>query len=509
MKSQLLITFAFVAIVIFFLFTRLYKISEVPPSLYWDEASIGYNAYSVLTTGRDEWGEFLPLHFRAFGEFKLPVYIYSVSISEALFGVNEFAVRFPAVCYSVGVLIITYLLAIKITGKKIVGLLSSFVLSLSPWFFIFSRTGYEATAGLMFFLLGLYLFFLSLDKNKKALYLLATISWALSIYSYNSYRIIIPILFPLSLIYYLVHYKKASQIFIVLTLSVIILLISFIPIWRLLKYDAGTSRFSAVKIDKLIDLGRNYFSHFSPNFLLFNGDTNFRSQIPNHGQIYLIELPFILIGVINLIRRKTVVSLVPLLIIIIAPIPASITKESPHALRTLMIVPFLAIVSAVGIYKLSERLIKYKEIFFVLVVALFLMFFENYYVSFLDNYSKQSSEDWQYGYKKIFVDYKNDFSEFDRVVISDEFAQPYIFALFYLKYKPNDFWNSVKYNSVDQWGFSTVSEFGKFKFGKVTAMKVNSKTLIFATDSDKPKGLKPDSKIEFLDGKTAFWIYKV
>jgi len=82
--------FLLVLICAFFLITRVYKIAEIPPSLYWDEASIGYNAYSIAETGKDEWGESFPLHFRAFGEFKLPVYIYSVVPFVKIFGLNEF-----------------------------------------------------------------------------------------------------------------------------------------------------------------------------------------------------------------------------------------------------------------------------------------------------------------------------------------------------------------------------------------------------------------------------------
>src|SRR4030042_6876327 len=157
------IIFAFVLAI--FLITRIFKIAEIPPSVYWDEASIGYNAFSIATDLRDEWGEKLPLHFRAFGEFKLPVYIYTVAVFVKAIGLNEYAVRLPAVLYSLGTLIIVYLLTKKITGKEGVAILASFILSFSPWFFIFSRTGYEATAGLFFFLLGTYLFLL-LDKSK-------------------------------------------------------------------------------------------------------------------------------------------------------------------------------------------------------------------------------------------------------------------------------------------------------------------------------------------------------
>src|SRR5579884_3829595 len=123
------------AILIFFLATRFFQITRVPSSVYWDEASIGYNAYSIINTGKDEWGKAFPLDFRAFGEFKLPVYIYSVALSEAIFGLNSFAIRFPAVVYSALTLEIVFLIAKKLSGKDEVGLLAAFILSIMPWFF--------------------------------------------------------------------------------------------------------------------------------------------------------------------------------------------------------------------------------------------------------------------------------------------------------------------------------------------------------------------------------------
>ena len=171
-------------ICIFFLVTRVYKISEIPPSVYWDEASIGYNAYSVSKDGKDEWGDFFPLHFRAFGEFKLPVYIYSVVPFVKIFGLNELSVRIPSVLFSLGVVVLTFLLAKKLTGSSAVGLWSSFFIAISPWFFIFSRTGFEATAGLMFYLLGTLLV---LHKRDGKLIFLSILSFILSSYSYNSF----------------------------------------------------------------------------------------------------------------------------------------------------------------------------------------------------------------------------------------------------------------------------------------------------------------------------------
>ena len=186
-------------IILFFLVTRLYKIDEVPASVYWDEASIGYNAYAVATDLKDEWGEFLPLHFRAFGEFKLPVYIYSVAILTKIFGLGPLAVRLPAVFYGLGIIILTYLLVIKITKDRKIGLTSAFILSVSPWLFIFTRAGFEAVAGLFFFLVFIY--FLTLYLERRIFIVPASLAAILSFYSYNSFRILTPVFILVFVVY--------------------------------------------------------------------------------------------------------------------------------------------------------------------------------------------------------------------------------------------------------------------------------------------------------------------
>jgi len=80
-------------------FLRFYQVTKVPPSLNWDEVSIGYNAYSILKTGKDEWGVPFPLNFRSYGEYKLPVQIYASIPGIAVFGLNELGVRITPVIY--------------------------------------------------------------------------------------------------------------------------------------------------------------------------------------------------------------------------------------------------------------------------------------------------------------------------------------------------------------------------------------------------------------------------
>ncbi|MFZ3301993.1 MAG: glycosyltransferase family 39 protein [Microgenomates group bacterium] len=429
-----------------FLATRLYKIDSIPASVYWDEASIGYNAYSVLTTGKDEWGETLPLHFRAFGEFKLPVYVYSVVISEAVLGVNAVAVRLPAVIFGLLSIVGLYFLVLELTKQKSIAMLSSFLFSITPWFFIFSRTGYEATAGLSFFIWATY--FLNRSVQVKKYLLFSTIFFIASAYSYNSFRILTPIVLGLGLLYH--SYKK--QLVIVL-LSGLMLIISAFPLYKLYKQDSGLSRLQAVGSSAVIS---NYFKNFSPSYLFISGDTNLRSQIPNQSQLYLIDAVFLVLGIIYIVRSKNPKLYLILGVLLLAPIPAAITKENPHALRSILMSPMLSIIIALGIFYLA----KLHRFLIWFVIGIYVISFVNYYYGFVTNYNEVSKSAWQYEYKEIFGKQKEG-------CISDEYAQPYIFGLYYNKVDPNYFISTRVLNPVNDWGFSTVKSFGNYTFEKI------------------------------------------
>lgn len=503
------------AILVFFLVTRLYKIGEIPTSVYWDEASIGYNAYSILQTGHDEWGDFWPLHFRAFSEFKLPVYIYSVVVSEWVFGLNALAIRLPAVIFSLLSIIFTYLLARKITGKEHIGLVGAFSLSVSPWLFIFSRTGYEATAGLAFYLLGLYLYLQS--KTNRIFLFLMTVSFILSIYSYNGYRILVPVTAAFLAIDLLKQYGKSlPKVLPILIISSLLFLISLFPIWRLLNESNGANRYQAIalyssggtQIDLVIAFMKNYLLHFSPQFLFVSGDSNLRSHVPGLGQLFWLDLPFIVLGSVTVFKNRSTKYILPVFVLLISPLVAALTKESPHALRVLTAAPFWAILSGFGWGFLAEKT-KFKKVLTVVTVVAFLILFSYYYRGFLVNYNIQSSSSWQYVYSRVFLDYTEQFPKFDKVIVTDYEAQPYIFGLYYLKHDPNRFASEAKYNPPDRWGVSTVESFGNFVFRPVKWEELpEGKLLVFASPSEKTDNIKEKAIIRNLDNSIAFYVYE-
>jgi len=526
-------TYLYLLVILFLFFlTRVYKIGEIPGSLYWDEASIGYNAYSLITTGKDEWGEVLPLHFRAFGEFKLPIYIYSVAVTELLFGLSEFSVRFPAVLYSLGILILTYLVSLKIFGNQKLSLLSTFILSVSPWFLIFSRTGYEATAGVMFYLLGIYFFLLSFKNHPFIIF--TFISFVLSMYSYNSFRVIVPLtVIFLAILSLKQSLLKSKKYFSTAFLGIIIFFILSVPIVRLMSSEDGNTRVQAVGIfhdnlslEEVVEtFFKNYLSHFSLDFLVIQGDKNMRSHYPGVGQLYIIDLPLILLGFSFLVfyiyrykalenikehvlAKSLLLMVLPIFVVLVGLIPSAITKEAPHSLRSLVVAPFLSILVAGSIVFLETK-IKIR-LFTYIIVGIYLSFFALYYSNFIKNYNFMSSADWQFGYQKIFKNYNQEFNKFDNIIISDEYAQPYIFALFYLHYNPSLFRSEVQYNGVDRWGLSMVARFNKFSFQQPSFDKIPvGRSLVFASSKEKIATLMPSDQINNLDGSVAFYVYEV
>jgi 4-amino-4-deoxy-L-arabinose transferase-like glycosyltransferase len=179
-------------------FLRLWKLSEVPVSMFGDELDVGYQAYSIIQTGKDYYGNFMPLQFHSLAEYRTPLYLYSAVPTVALFGISPWGVRLPAAIMGIlGVwgifLLVTELLSYQVTKKgeqrqiadssrglsavrndrsEAIALVAAFVLAISPWHIQYSRAGFEVTELLAFLLFGLY-FFLRSFKEPKFLWVSA------------------------------------------------------------------------------------------------------------------------------------------------------------------------------------------------------------------------------------------------------------------------------------------------------------------------------------------------
>src|SRR3990167_1474806 len=319
--KNLHLKFLLAGIVLLAFILRFYNLEANPPGLYWDEVSNGYNAYSVLKTGRDEYGVFLPTVFRSYDDYKPPVYVYSIVPSIVIFGLNEFAVRFPSAIAGVLTVFLTYLISLKLFKKAKVALFASFFLAISPWHIQFSRGGFEANFMIFLTILGLYPFLQS--KQKFRLLWLSAIVFGLAFNTYQGAKVWVPI-FLLSAVFFMKeesskHGKRIIFPFLILALFVLPVALnlnqSFIR-------GKSVSVFSQKGVNKTETFLKGYFSHFSPTFLFVKGDVIGRHSVPGMGELYVFQLPLIFVGIYLLFKDKFKYRNFLIAWLILAPIPA-------------------------------------------------------------------------------------------------------------------------------------------------------------------------------------------
>lgn len=188
-----------VCILVCAFFIRIYRLTDIPHGFFADEASNGYNAYSIAQSGRDEYGVFFPLFFQSLNDYKGPIEIYATVPFVMLFGLNEFAVRLPAVLFGVASIGAIYLLTKELCTKARIGhasaiaLIAAFFLMISPWHIHFSRVAFEQMPYILCTILALYCFLL---VSKNRLYFIAAIVLAvIALYTYFPARLFIPVFF--------------------------------------------------------------------------------------------------------------------------------------------------------------------------------------------------------------------------------------------------------------------------------------------------------------------------
>src|SRR5258708_3903637 len=190
-KNLITISILIIAILIAII-TRGYKLGEAPAGLYLDEAGQGYSAYSILKTGKDEFGKSFPIVFRSFTDFKTSVYVYLVVPLIPIFGLTTFTVRFPSFIFSILTIPVLYFLIKHLSKNNLLALISVILLSISPWHILFGRTNFECNVALFFFLAGSLAFYISLKK--PWVLIISAILFAIAIPSYHAQRIVTPLM---------------------------------------------------------------------------------------------------------------------------------------------------------------------------------------------------------------------------------------------------------------------------------------------------------------------------
>jgi len=368
------------------LLIRIYGLNTLPYGADADEVSWGYNAYSILKTGRDEYGVRFPLIFKAFGDQKLPVFTYAVVPFVKVFGLNNFAVRFPGVAIGTLLIGLIFLLLRELKFTKEISLLGSLITALSPWTIFLSRIfGYDSATGLFFYTLGIYLALKGIRKNFRKFLIFSALSFALTWYSYIAYRLITPLTLGLLVLVFLRRKfwptKLGIQMLGVFFITIIPLLVSTLsgsannrlnqvsktPIMgMILEIDENRyfctnylSRPLCNILDNKIEhftrtVVYRYIQTFSPNYLFMQGEAGYKFlNVDHYGLFYFMLLPFYLLGMGYYIHRLFIkkASSQDLLLLgglLITPLAALLVGD-PQKVRLSALFPFLIIVIVQGI----------------------------------------------------------------------------------------------------------------------------------------------------------------
>lgn len=522
-------------------FLRLPFLGDFPSGLTVDEAGQGYSAYSILKTGKDEWGDFLPLNPRSFGDYKPPVFMYLLVPFIAVFGLSEFAVRLPAAISGILTVWVFYFLVKNLFKDKTLALFSAFLLAISPWHVYQNRLGWESNIGLLFFCLGIWLFVKALQKSFFLPF--SALFFGLAALSYHSFKVLSPLMIGGLALIFLKKLKKINKKAGGAAVSILVVF-SLVLGYGFIFSGAGrrAADQSILKEENLGQLrqiqyndklpqplGRifnnkyefflskvtdNYLGYYSLPFLF--GPHRSEGSIlnfPGKGLFYIWQLPLLIIGIFYLTGNKNKAGLFILLWVAVAPVPASLAQDYQHAGRAQALFPALTIISAAGILYFFKVIKDHNQklaaswTFAAIVIISLTLRIDDY----LFNTFNHPLGGLAQGYREIINYTEGNKNKYRKIIFTKAYSEPQAFLAFYTKMDPRDFqFFSKDWRSFEDRGlrFLDMTDYnlGKYEFKNVDIHRDRNEknSLIVGTFKDIPADMKTVVVIKDLEGKSIF-----
>lgn len=351
---------------IFFVF-RFTSLSVAPPGLFVDESSIGLNAYTMLKNGVDEHGVAYPLYFKAFGDYKNGLFVYSVVPFFKLFGTSIESLRLTAAIWGLATVGIFSFWVKSQNVRKGLWLLCVGICLSSPWLLQLSRVAFEVATYPFFLILAAVAYWKIVHATEKAAinpwmsyrwYLLFSGALVGVFYAYTSGRMIAPLLL---LAGFVLRLKKSKLSHLCMGLALFGIGILPAVSWERANQGALLARYAVVGLSNyttspqefITTASRQYIQHFSPTFLLSTGDGNLRHS--QSGLLLVATVPLILVGLLTTVKNTAHrFYLWALIGFLVSPIPSALTIQSPHSLRSSSLAVFALLFAVKGILELSR-----------------------------------------------------------------------------------------------------------------------------------------------------------
>lgn len=537
--------FLLILIVILAAALRLPYLDKFPNGFSGDETIQGYTAYSILNTGKDEWGEFLPLVFRSFGDFKPPLYAYLTVPSVVVFGLNEFATRLPMAIFGIASVVVVYLLTKELFKKESIALLAAFFLAVSPWHIHFSRTAFEGGLTTFLFPAGLYFYLKSL-KDVKFLPL-AFLFWGLNAFSYLPAR-----LFTVLMTILIIFWRRPKLLPIRLSHVLAGIIVIFSVVFIVMSTNmATTSRFSDISIfgaglEPLKELQfesqlpgqlarvfnnkltfyssvffENYLSYFSPTFFFTGSRPDFSYlNLPGAPLLYGIDLVLLIAAFVFATQSLKRFPIVLAMWLLVAPLPAALTQVGLNANRSITFLPVFSVIATFGAVNLmdyvkdrvkSKNLKKLIEPALIVVVLLATLYFlQNYFF----HLAKNPSESLRFGYKETINFTESVKDQYDKIIFSKSNSEPQAYVAFYAKVDPTIYQQHAQdYLRYEEEGKLYLDQLTKYNLGKYEFRDINwdedkliPDVLMVGKPEEFPENVSGVKTVHFPNGEIAFRI---
>lgn len=448
---------------------RFYALDKSPPSLGFDEAALGYNAYSIMLTGKDEYGNFLPLSLRSFNDYKPALYAYLSIPFISIFGLTDNSVRAVSALAGTVSLIFLFLFLKEFIKNKWWRLAIFFILSFEPWRLHFSRNAFEAHLSSCFFIIGTW-FLLKANKSKLK-YFWSVVFLSLAAYSYHSARLAVPLLIlfwiidPIKILTRKNLWKAIKDRFIKNWKKITILggfLLLLIPVFMANSGSLLLTRFHQENVfgryfpyapkEFVNPISSGYyllgiiighiFAYISPinlNQRIYHWVSGSPQHIPGMSMFGWLEALIFIFGFIWLIKSILKSEKYRFLIywIIAGIAPAAATWNWFHPLRSLNIYPALELIIALGFWRLI-KVFKLNKLFLLLGAMVFLVTIVFTINNELLYSAYENHGEYQPGGFKEGMPYLKSIQDnYDQVIIDSPHSQNFIFLFFYEALDPN------------------------------------------------------------------------